>query len=89
MRKRLSKELSDRELRSHPEMELQFRSVLSGVFRANISCKESEWTGTCRSNLAKIQRGELHVKNNSFEEGGRSVVSTSQLEGFHSALKNC
>ncbi|OWY92269.1 hypothetical protein PHMEG_00038798 [Phytophthora megakarya] len=66
-------------------MELQYRSVLSGVFPANILCKESEWT----ENLAQIQRGELHVKNNSFEEGGRSVrvVSTSQLEGFHSALK--
>ncbi|KAG6960552.1 hypothetical protein JG688_00009534, partial [Phytophthora aleatoria] len=41
-------------------------------------------------NVAQIQAKQLHVAENTYNEGGGPpvrVVSTSQLEGFHSALK--
>lgn len=76
-------------MRPPSEIELLFSSVVNGILRGNISCTEKEWNGTCKSNLEQIKRGELYVSSNTYQEGGRSVrvVSTSQLEGFHSSLK--
>ncbi|EGZ12244.1 hypothetical protein PHYSODRAFT_515568, partial [Phytophthora sojae] len=79
-----------RELRPTAEMALQFQSVVSGVLRSSVSCSLNDWKGSCLSNLEQIQRGELYVGSNTYEEGGHRVrvISTSQLEGFHSSLKN-
>ncbi|RLN92668.1 hypothetical protein BBJ28_00025682, partial [Nothophytophthora sp. Chile5] len=56
----------------------------------DIACAEPEWRGCCESNAKQIRRGDLYASSNVHEEGGmkRKVVATSQLEGFHSALKN-
>jgi hypothetical protein len=56
----------------------------------DLNCSKSEWRGTLQNNLEQIQLGDLYVESNNYEEGGGKsvrVLSTSQLEGFHSALK--
>ncbi|KAK1938974.1 hypothetical protein P3T76_009049 [Phytophthora citrophthora] len=80
----------DGELRPPEEMAFRFETVLHNVNLADISCAIQEWTGSIDSNMKQIRRGDLYVDRNVFSEGGGSdvrVVSTSQLEGFHSALK--
>ncbi|KAK1928822.1 hypothetical protein P3T76_015760 [Phytophthora citrophthora] len=80
----------DGELRPPEEMAFRFETVLHNVNLADISCAIHEWTGSIDSNMKQIRRGDLYVDRNVFSEGGGSdvqVVSTSQLEGFHSALK--
>ncbi|OWY95657.1 hypothetical protein PHMEG_00034279 [Phytophthora megakarya] len=71
-------------------MSKRFESVLHSVKRSDITCSEEEWQGSMASNLKQINRGDLYAPSNTFSEGGGGdvrIVSTSQLEGFHSALK--
>ncbi|KAE9268971.1 hypothetical protein PF001_g29432 [Phytophthora fragariae] len=95
-KKLLSKKLHDAmynvdgELRPPEEMAARFANALQEVSITDISCTEHEWRGSVDSNLKQIKRGDLYVKSNVFSEGGGKdvrIVSTSQLEGIHSALK--
>ncbi|KAE9051055.1 hypothetical protein PR001_g1803 [Phytophthora rubi] len=95
-KKLLSKKLHDAmynvdgELRPPEEMAARFANALQEVSITDVSCTEHEWRGSVDSNLKQIKRGDLYVKSNVFSEGGGKdvrIVSTSQLEGIHSALK--
>ncbi|KUF82019.1 hypothetical protein AM587_10002221 [Phytophthora nicotianae] len=94
-RKWIAKELKaaiytvDREMRPTQEMESAFRHVVERLSLDDVSCSVSEWRGCYESNLGQIRRGDLFVQESVYKEGGKAVrvVSTSQLEGFHSALK--
>ncbi|KAG1700106.1 hypothetical protein DVH05_011918 [Phytophthora capsici] len=94
--KKLRKDLSsalydvDRELRQPVDMESNVRSVLANVPVSEITCDLTKWNNCIESNIAQIKRGDLYVADNIYKEGGGPpvrIVSTSQLEGFHSALK--
>ena len=93
--KRLSKKLReaifkiDGQLRNPKEMELKVRAVLHNVSMSELKCSEEEWKGCIESNMTQIQRGDLFVDDNEFWEKGnmRKIVSTSQVESFHSKLK--
>ncbi|KUF97442.1 hypothetical protein AM587_10004019 [Phytophthora nicotianae] len=95
-RKWIAKELKaaiytvDREMRPTQEMESAFRHVVERLSLDDVSCSVSEWRGCYESNLGQIRRGDLFVQESVYKEGGKAVrvVSTSQLEGFDSALKN-
>lgn len=56
---------------------------------SDLACTPAQWRGTVQSNTHQILRGDLYVLENTHCESGMSVkvVSTSQLEGFHAALK--
>ncbi|RLN02727.1 hypothetical protein BBJ28_00027163, partial [Nothophytophthora sp. Chile5] len=79
----------DRALREPSEMASHFRSVVDSIALSEVRCTEAEWRGCCLSNEKQIRRGDLFVSDNTYQEGDQSirVVSTSQLEGFHSGLK--
>ncbi|ETO70278.1 hypothetical protein F444_13224, partial [Phytophthora nicotianae P1976] len=70
-------------------MESAFRHVVERLSLDDVSCSVSEWRGCYESNLGQIRRGDQFVQESVYKEGGKAVrvVSTSQLEGFHSALK--
>ncbi|KAE9059940.1 hypothetical protein PF006_g31765, partial [Phytophthora fragariae] len=80
----------DDQLRMPEEMAARVRDAVAAVAIRDVSCPESEWISCLNSNLEQIERGDVDVKDNSYDEGGGKsvrVLSTSQLEGFHSALK--
>ncbi|ETI44469.1 hypothetical protein F443_10826 [Phytophthora nicotianae P1569] len=96
VKKTLSKQLHDSmfsvdgALREPTQMSSRFLNVVGSISSEDINCSESEWQGSVNSNLKKFERGDLYVEDNIYREGGGKdvrVVSTSQLEGFHSALK--
>ncbi|ETO84361.1 hypothetical protein F444_01715 [Phytophthora nicotianae P1976] len=96
VKKTLSKQLHnsmfsvDGALREPTQMSSRFLNVVGSISSKDINCSESEWQGSVNSNLKKFERGNLYVEDNIYREGGGKdvrVVSTSQLEGFHSALK--
>ncbi len=90
----LAKELSralfteERQLRPAVDMEREFRSVLDCVRESDVKCPWIEWKGCVDSNMKQVSDGHLFVANNHYTERGQQVqiVSTSQLEGFHSIL---
>ncbi|ETL48820.1 hypothetical protein L916_01609 [Phytophthora nicotianae] len=95
VKKTLSKQLHDAmfsvdgALREPTQMSSRFLNVVGSISSEGINCSESEWQGSVNSNLKQIERGDLYVEDNIYREGGGKdvrVVSTSQLEGFHSAL---
>ena len=77
------------ELRNPPEMLSEIKQVIQSIHQKDLSCSAKEWAGTVQNNLRHIELGDLYVKSNKFLEAGQSVqiVSTSQLESFHSQLK--
>ncbi|RLN91884.1 hypothetical protein BBJ28_00026613 [Nothophytophthora sp. Chile5] len=77
------------ELRNPKDMTANLRAAMSTVKPTDVSCSHAEWNGCVESNLKQIERGDVFVEHNSYEEAGEkaSVVSTSELDGFHSALK--
>ncbi|KAE9284496.1 hypothetical protein PF001_g22352, partial [Phytophthora fragariae] len=80
----------DRQLRPPDEMEIEFKKVVESVDLSDVSCTEASWTGCWKYNAKLIREGDLHVPNNDYREGRAKpvrIVATSQLEGFHSALK--
>nr|KAE8919422.1 hypothetical protein PF009_g30272 [Phytophthora fragariae] len=80
----------DDQLRMPEEMAARVRDAVAAVAIRDVSCPESEWISCLNSNLEQIECGDVDVKDNSYDEGGGKsvrVLSTSQLEGFHSALK--
>ncbi|KUF91874.1 hypothetical protein AM587_10004276 [Phytophthora nicotianae] len=96
VKKTLSKQLHDSmfsvdgALHEPTQMSSRFLNVVGSISSEDINCSESEWQGSVNSNLKKFERGDLYVEDNIYREGGGKdvrVVSTSQLEGFHSALK--
>ena len=94
-RKALSVELSaalfhvDGELRAPNEMALRLQHAVDKISISSLKCAESEWLGCIANNVMQIRRGDLHVEHNTYVEAGVKVkvVSTSQLESFHSQLK--
>ncbi|ETP53440.1 hypothetical protein F442_01654 [Phytophthora nicotianae P10297] len=95
VKKTLSKQLHDAmvsvdgALREPTQMSSRFLNVVGSISSEGINCSESEWQGSVNSNLKQIERGDLYLEDNIYREGGGKdvrVVSTSQLEGFHSAL---
>ncbi|KAE9306071.1 hypothetical protein PR003_g21329, partial [Phytophthora rubi] len=81
----------DRQLRPPDEMEIEFKKVVESVDLSDVSCTEASWTGCWKYNAKLIREGDLHVPNSDYREGRAKpvrIVATSQLEGFHSALKN-
>lgn len=82
----------DREPRPPKEMEAKLREVLRKITANDLGCTLAKWNNTIEYNVAQIKAGHLHVAENTYQEGSGPavrVVSPSQLEGFHSALKNC
>ncbi|KAE9067966.1 hypothetical protein PF006_g29886 [Phytophthora fragariae] len=80
----------DRQLRPPDEMEIEFKKVVESVDLSDVSCTEASWTGCWKYNAKLIREGDLHVPNNDYREDRAKpvrIVATSQLEGFHSALK--
>ncbi|OWZ04035.1 hypothetical protein PHMEG_00024140 [Phytophthora megakarya] len=94
--KRLLKALSsalydvDRKLRAPEDMENNVRAVLDKISTSEINCDPVKWSNCIECNVAQIKRGDLYVSDNTNNEGGGPpvrIISTSPLEGFHSALK--
>lgn len=77
------------QLRSPDDMATHLREAVDSVSAAELSCSPKEWTGCLNSNVEQIACGDLYSDENTHIEGGIqvSLVSTSQLEGFHAALK--
>ncbi|ETO76414.1 hypothetical protein F444_08181 [Phytophthora nicotianae P1976] len=77
-------------LRSPAQMSKRIKEAVGSVSSRHLNCSDHEWMGTLNNNLEQVKRGDLYVENNTYKEGGGPairVLSTSQLEGFHSALK--
>ncbi|POM70099.1 Hypothetical protein PHPALM_13519 [Phytophthora palmivora] len=71
------------------ENEKKWKLVCARLSPSDLGCTLAKWNNTIEYNVAQIKAGQLHVADNTYREGGSPVriVSTSQLEGFHSALK--
>ncbi|KAG7379831.1 hypothetical protein PHYPSEUDO_008078 [Phytophthora pseudosyringae] len=95
-KKQLAKQLHeaiyavDGQLRLPSEMAARVRVAVTAVSSRDVNCSEAEWVGSLSSNIEQIERGDMYVEANTYEEGGGKsvcVLSTSQQEGVHSALK--
>lgn len=95
MRKKICSELSaaiyyeDGQLREPSTMVKAIETVLKSVNESMLNCSLAVWEGCISSNIKQIERGDLYVKNNYYEENGikTKIVSTSQVEGLHSQFK--
>ncbi|OWY98481.1 hypothetical protein PHMEG_00030747 [Phytophthora megakarya] len=96
VRKYLAKQLHeaiydiDGQLRVPSKITVRVEATSDAVLPKDVGCSDLEWHGTLNNNLQQIRRGDLEVATNTNNEGGGKsvrVLSTSQLEGFHSALK--
>ncbi|POM79051.1 LOW QUALITY PROTEIN: Hypothetical protein PHPALM_3343 [Phytophthora palmivora] len=77
------------QLRNPDDMADRLREIVKNVNPDELSCSQKEWSGCLNSKLKQIACEDLYMHENTHVEGGTSVslVSTSQLEGFHFALK--